>query len=123
MPWQRQASSSGIGTTELTVGLFALALVLLLAGSVSGVPQAREGGLRAGSLEAEIPVFAGGTPPYADTDYLDGRLRPAGRGRNAGRPAPPSRPGESHPEPLTEPCVTVSSHTARATLEGCRLPS
>jgi hypothetical protein len=27
----------------------------------------------------------------------------------------PSRPGESHPEPLTEPCVTVSDHTARAT--------
>jgi len=27
----------------------------------------------------------------------------------------PSRPGESHPEPLTEPCLTVSSHTARAT--------
>ena len=27
---------------------------------------------------------------------------------------PPSRPGEFHPEPLTEPCVTVSSHTARA---------
>jgi hypothetical protein len=29
-------------------------------------------------------------------------------------PTPPSRPGEFHPEPLTEPCVTVSSHTARA---------
>jgi hypothetical protein len=27
----------------------------------------------------------------------------------------PSRPGEFHPEPLTEPCLTVSSHTARAT--------
>src|SRR5712691_10176122 len=26
----------------------------------------------------------------------------------------PSRPGEFHPEPLTEPCMTVSSHTARA---------
>ena len=23
-------------------------------------------------------------------------------------------PGEFHPEPLTEPCLTVSSHTARA---------
>jgi hypothetical protein len=30
------------------------------------------------------------------------------------RGQPPSRPGEFHPEPLTEPCVTVSSHTARA---------
>ena len=27
----------------------------------------------------------------------------------------PSRPGEFHPEPLTEPCLTVSCHTARAT--------
>ena len=27
----------------------------------------------------------------------------------------PSRPGELHPESLTEPCLTVSSHTARAT--------
>jgi hypothetical protein len=32
----------------------------------------------------------------------------------------PSRPGESHPEPLTEPCATVSRHTARAILESCR---
>jgi hypothetical protein len=27
----------------------------------------------------------------------------------------PSRPGEFHPEPLTDPCLTVSGHTARAT--------
>jgi len=27
----------------------------------------------------------------------------------------PSRPGELHPGPLTEPCLTVSRHTARAT--------
>ena len=27
----------------------------------------------------------------------------------------PSRPGEFHPEPLTDPCLTVSRHTARAT--------
>ena len=39
-----------------------------------------------------------------------------------GLPSLPSRPGEFHPEPLTEPCMTVSRHTARATLEGCRLP-
>ena len=45
-----------------------------------------------------------------------------GRGRDAGRPAPPSRPGEFHPEALTEPCVTVSRHTARAILEGCLPP-
>ena len=29
---------------------------------------------------------------------------------------PPSRPGGFHPEPLTDPCVTVSRHTARAIL-------
>src|SRR5437763_11695523 len=27
---------------------------------------------------------------------------------------PPSRPGEFHPEPLTEPCVNLSIYTARA---------
>ena len=35
----------------------------------------------------------------------------------------PSRPGEFRPEPLTEPDVTLSRHPARATVEGCRLPS
>jgi hypothetical protein len=36
---------------------------------------------------------------------------------------PPSRPRELHPEPLTDPCLSLSTHTARATPEGCRLPS
>ena len=27
----------------------------------------------------------------------------------------PSSPGEFHPEALTDPCLTVSSHAARAT--------
>src|SRR5208282_6376803 len=36
----------------------------------------------------------------------------------------PSRPGELHPEPLTDPDVNLSIHPARATpREGCRLPS
>ena len=26
----------------------------------------------------------------------------------------PSRPGESHPEALTDPCLSLSAHTARA---------
>jgi hypothetical protein len=35
----------------------------------------------------------------------------------------PSRPGELHPEPLTDPDVNLSIHPARATpREGCRLP-
>lgn len=29
----------------------------------------------------------------------------------------PSRPGEFHPQPLTEPYVTVSRHTALAALD------
>ena len=33
----------------------------------------------------------------------------------------PSRPGESHPEPLTDPDVSLSPHPARATHEGWRL--
>src|SRR5580692_9094515 len=35
----------------------------------------------------------------------------------------PSRPGEFHPEPLTDPDLTLSRHPARAPNEGCRLPS
>jgi len=34
----------------------------------------------------------------------------------------PSRPREFHPEPLTDPCLTVSHHTARAIPESCRPP-
>jgi len=34
----------------------------------------------------------------------------------------PSRPGEFHPEPLTDPCLTFSHHTARAIPESCRSP-
>ena len=30
-------------------------------------------------------------------------------------PSGSSRPGDFHPEPLTEPCVSLSTHTARAT--------
>src|SRR5471032_46846 len=31
------------------------------------------------------------------------------------RPKGPSRPGEFHPEPLTDPCLSLSTHTARVT--------
>src|SRR6266566_410542 len=36
--------------------------------------------------------------------------------------ASPSRPGEFHPEPLTEPDLNLSAYPARATHEDCRLP-
>ena len=32
------------------------------------------------------------------------------------RSPPPSRPGEFHPEPLTDPDLTLSRHPARATV-------
>jgi len=63
-------------TTALALGLLVFAFGLLT-GLGSSESQARKDEAHPGSLEAEMPVFAGGTPPYADTDYLDGRLRPA----------------------------------------------
>src|SRR5262249_45457794 len=35
----------------------------------------------------------------------------------------PSRPGEFHPEPLTDPDLNLSIHPARAIPESCRPPS
>src|SRR6266487_4701341 len=50
-------------------------------------------------------------------------------GRNSGHalarlesPSLPSRPGEFHPEPLSEPYVNLSIHTARTIARSCRLP-
>jgi hypothetical protein len=37
-------------------------------------------------------------------------------------PEPPSRPGELHPEALTDPDLSLSTHPARATSESCRFP-
>src|ERR1017187_2053639 len=34
----------------------------------------------------------------------------------------PSRPGDFHPEALTDPDVNLPIHPARTTLKGCRLP-
>jgi hypothetical protein len=39
---------------------------------------------------------------------------PIGKGGTISRP-PPSRPGEFHPEPLTDPNANLSIHPARAT--------
>src|SRR5712692_4873494 len=46
---------------------------------------------------------------------LTGEHRPRirARGRWSARPSLPSRPGEFHPEPLTDPYVNLSIHTAR----------
>jgi hypothetical protein len=50
-------------------------------------------------------------------DYIAAKLCiGGGRGRDSALSLPPSlaSPGELHPEALTEPCVTVSCHAARA---------
>src|ERR1039457_1522381 len=40
---------------------------------------------------------------------------------HSGNVPSPSRPGELHPEPLTDPDLSLSTHPARAPPEGCRL--
>jgi hypothetical protein len=66
----------------------------------------------ASSLRAALNLTSGfgGMPTQAD-------------GRSRSSPTRlPSRPGEFHPEPLTDPDLTLSRHPARATAESCRLP-
>jgi hypothetical protein len=49
------------------------------------------------------------------------RVKPARLTSSAARSvSPPSRPGDLHPEPLTDPDMTLSRHPARATTR--RLP-
>jgi len=50
------------------------------------------------SFFAELPAFTGGKPPYADTDYLDGRFRPAVGVHNF----EVIRCNRTHPELVTE---------------------
>jgi hypothetical protein len=57
---------------------------------------------------AAPPPGPGAPPPPVS------KVRKDRRGRDGRCWPPPSRPGEFHPEPLTEPCMTVSRHTARA---------
>jgi hypothetical protein len=74
-----------------------------------------------------LPEYPGGAT-FSDRLLLSGTLRQAGitgrvlLGFDLRDPlfrallSLPSRPGESHPEPLTDPYVNLSIHTARATL-------
>jgi hypothetical protein len=55
--------------------------------------------------------YYGAVRPYQAHRYFDPVAFPL-----------PSRPEELHLEPLTEPYVNLSIHTARAIHEGCRLP-
>ena len=61
--------------------------------------------------KSQSPEFTVGID--AERTFVDKRSRP-----NLQRL--PSRPGEFHPEPLTEPDLTLSRHPARATAR--RLP-
>src|SRR5262249_22273430 len=63
-----------------------------------------------------------GSKPLCDSTQRGHTRWPEQRveGQVDGRVAPgsctprPSRPGESHPEALTDPCLSLSAHTARA---------
>lgn len=68
---------SGFGRATGALGLLSVALALVTLAPGPGETQSDEDEARLGSFAAETPAFKGGTPPYADTDYLDGRLRPA----------------------------------------------
>ena len=65
--------------------------------SVSGVENRRS----SGSLPVAFVSAAFAERPHSGLAWLCFLL--------------PSRPGEFRPEPLTDPCLTVSGHTARAT--------
>ena len=52
---------------------------------------------------------------WLDEVHPDPPLLPGDATRRAAVRALPSRPGESHPEPLTDPDLTLSRHPARAT--------
>ena len=66
-----------IGKATSGLAVLALAGTLLLVGPAPGEPQSGEADAAPGAFDARMPAFTGGTPPYADTDYHDGRLRPA----------------------------------------------
>jgi len=85
--------------------------------SVSDASCSSARGFAIASFSADLavgPVFAGLSPcellGVATTSSPRGLPPPI----HAHAGHTPSSPGESHPEALTEPCLTVSSHTARA---------
>lgn len=57
-----------------------------------------EGEQEVEGFAAQLPAFTGGSPPYANTDYLDGQLRPAVGAHNF----EVIRCNRTHPELVTE---------------------
>src|SRR5262249_3149378 len=65
----------------------------------AGIYAAIEAGITPPKVAQRLPI--------AGSHSVDGRVAP-------GSCTPrPSRPGESHPEALTDPCLSLSAHTAR----------
>jgi hypothetical protein len=86
-------------------------LVLPLVGSIALDLVADIDSPRSGVIRVQPQNLISLAQPYMGTNRgknqaFDWLLRTYSR---------PSRPGEFHPEPLTEPCLTVPRHTARAT--------
>jgi hypothetical protein len=58
--------------------------------------------------------YAAAVTPYASTGYRHWLAPSASDSRESGFVLVPSRPGEFHPEPLTDPDWNLSIHPARA---------
>jgi len=79
-------------------------------------------GNREATHGSELKLTNSGGFPSNTSSRLKPKVRHTFRETGKHRvPQKPSRPGEFHPEPLTEPYVNLSIHTARATHR--RLPS
>jgi hypothetical protein len=69
-----------------------------------------------GNPDSEQPRLLVGTLPLAALDlFLVGQSLVVPLTAASVNPLPPSRPGEFHPEALTDPDVNLSIHPARAT--------
>ena len=76
----------------------------------------------AGRPRAQVKERVGRTTPFSSSAMSSGRLFLDRVGRHQSRRVGPrsftprpSGPREFHPEPLTDPCLSLSTHTARAT--------
>jgi len=92
---RRQISSSRFQNSPRASSL---ALLLLLCMGLSAFPKTEQerSGNTAPISPADLPRFTGGNPPYADTNYHDGRFRPAVGVRNI----QVLRGNRKHPEQL-----------------------
>jgi hypothetical protein len=99
---RRQISSSRFHNNPRASSL---ALLLLLCMGLSACPNTGQerSGNPAPISPADLPRFTGGNPPYADTNYHDGRFRPAVGVRNI----QVLRGNRKHPEQLYDTMVPM----------------